>query len=472
MTPTSGTADTAPRVADRLKGHRLAAPWDVYGERVRKYEVHLSAGRVELIRGPVAVEGYGLRVIRPGDGTIGTGFQASTDLSAAGVQRVVDEAESNARFAKFPARSIELPSTVVPRAEVSIIDPSLWDDPAGSLRRHIAALQDALQAEPDASVTFGSVKAILTETTLANSSGLEASYQHATVMTELGVLAHGGPEGAPAGEYWVTDIARRLETDDLPSKVHAWARYARDARHASPPPTGEIAVLLPPESLDGILPGALGFQFSGMGRLHELAPAKGAAVGPDWLEIADDGTVPWAPKSSPFDDEGVGQRRRELVLGGRTDDLMCDLAHASATGLTPTGNGLRIAGGGPPQWLRFTQSPRPTTSTISIPAGVGGTDEELAEQAGEGVLVQQFGWASPDGSTTAFGGEIRIGYRIHNGKIGEPIRGGTVGGRVVAPDGGRSLLHDLVAAGKTPQLSGGVLVPSLLSRGLTVSGES
>ncbi len=472
MTAPRSTADTAQQVADRLRARKLPPPWDVFGERVRKYEIHLSGGRVELVRGPVSVEGYGLRVLRPHDDALGAGFQSSTDLSPAGVARVAEEAESNAQYAKFPAKSVQLPESVAKDPSVEIADPAIWEDPAGSLQRHIAALQKAFESEPDASVTFGSVKAVLTETTLANSAGLEGSYAHTSVLTELGVLATGGPEGRAPGEYWVTGSGRQLETARLGQDVRDWARYARDARRTSAPPTGQIPVLFPSDLLDGVLPGALSVQFSGAGRLHEIAPAKGSKVGPDWLEVDDDGTVPWASKSGPFDDEGVAQQRRRLIVAGATQDLLCDLAHASAIGQSSTGSGLRVSPFGPSPWMRFVATPRPSTSTISIPGGSGGSDAELIETAQDGVYVQQMGWPSPDGATTAFGGEIRIGYRIRNGKLAEPVRGGTVGGRVIGPANEPSMFRDLIAVGRDPHLSGGVRVPSMLTRGLTVSGES
>jgi predicted Zn-dependent protease len=462
-------SDAAFRVADRLK--HLAPPWDVFAERCRKFEVHLSAGRVELVRGPVQIEGYGIRVLRPNDGSISDGLQASTDFSDAGIASVTADAEANAKFTKFPARSVELPSKVVARP-VEIADPELWNDPSAALDRHVTELLAAVEREPGTSVTFGSVKVTLSETTLANSSGLSASYAHALVQSEIGILNSGGPEGSPPGEYWVTGLERRLETSQLANRVNDWARFARDARRASAPPTGQIPVILPADVLEGILPGALGFQCSGAGRLHEVSPPEGTVIGPEFLDVQDDGLIPWAVGSGPFDDEGVGQQARHLVEHGRTKDLLCDLSYASAIGRTSTGSGFRRSSFGPPAWYRFTHSLQPSESTISIPGGSGGSDEELIESARDGIWVQQLGWASPSGSTTAFGGEIRIGYRIRNGKLAEPLRGGTVGGRLLGPAGEPSFFRDLGAVGRTPKLVAGVSVPSLLTRGVTVSGES
>jgi TldD protein len=127
---------------------------------------------------------------------------------------------------------------------------------------------------------------------------------------------------------------------------------------------------------------------------------------------------------------------------------------------------LDSSGGG-----HFGNSPGPSSTTLSIPAGDGGTDEELVEAAGDGVWIQQLGWASPDGLTTTFGGEIRIGYRIRNGKLAEPVRGGTLGGLVLAAPKTPSLLANVAGIGSKTELSGRVSVPTLLVRPMTLGGE-
>ena len=122
--------------------------------------------------------------------------------------------------------------------------------------------------------------------------------------------------------------------------------------------------------------------------------------------------------------------------------------------------------------MRFTHTPSPANSTLVVEAGTDGTDAELAEIAGDGIWLQQLGWASPDPISGAFGGEIRIGYRIRNGKIAEPVRGGTIGGTVVAPPGTPSLLTSIAAIGSKARLVDDLSSPTLLVKTLTVAGES
>jgi|GEM_PF-351174 len=468
----SAPSDLAVRVADRLGG--LAGPWDVFAERSRRFEIHLNGLTVELTRGPIVLEGYGLRLLRAIDGQTGIGYQASTDPSDEGVRAAVEDAEKFARFNQFPAQHPELPSGRPPVGTgVTIVDPALWSNPSGSLEGFAAALLAAFEGRNGVVPSFSSVKATLVETSIANSAGLAHAYPHTVVETEVAVKAFGGPEGRPPGEYWFTNIGRRLDSRPLPALAADWSRFAEDARHAGSTPNGEVPVVLPPEVLAGIVPNVLRFQFGAAARLRGLGVESASSVGIEGLDIVDDGLLDWGIGSSPVDDEGTPQRRRGLISNGKVSELLFDVLHADALGAKSTGSGARTSGIDPSASVsrKFTRRPMPDASTIVIPAGDGGTDAEVIEQVDDGIWVQQIGWAEPDGLSGRFGGEIRIGYRIRHGKLAEPVRGGTVGGVVVAREGAPSLLRDLLAVGSRPELIGSLSSPTLLIRSLPVSGD-
>jgi len=468
----NGPANLAVRVADRLRG--LTVPWDVFAERSRRFEIHLQRGRVELTRGPLLLEGYGVRLLTPSEGQTGVGYRAATDFSEEGVRTAVAAAERLAHFNQFPARHPELPGAPpASPGDLKILDPDLWSDPAGTLEAFGAALGAAFADRPGAVPSFASVKATLVETSIANSTGLEYAYAHTVVETEVAVKAFGGPEGPAPGEYWYTDAARRLETAPLPALATAWSRFAEDTRRAKPPPNGAIPVVLPPEVLGGIIPPVVRFQFSAAARLRDLSVNAGTTVGPESLELGDDGRFDWGIGSAPVDDEGTPQVRHSLVSNGRVGELFFDVLHADALGARSTGNAARSTGFDPTGGAgrKFTRRPGPDATTLVVPAGRGGSDAELLEQVGDGLWVQQIGWASPDMLSGRFGGEIRLGYRIRHGKLAEPVRGGTVGGTVIARDGSSSLLKDAAVVGSEPRLVGAISTPTLAIGSLSVSGD-
>ena len=428
------------RVADQLAGKE---PWEVFGDRVRRYEIHFRGDTIEMTRGPVALEGYGVRLFRSHDGATGVGYQASNDFSPEGVRDAVDAAERAARYARFPVARVELPSGHgASGGIVEVLDRGLWEYPVDSLDSYFAALRAAFEGrEKTSQLSFGSVRATLSETSICNSAGLRTGYGHTTVELEVAVKGIGGPEGPAPGEYWVNDSDRRLRPGELPERVDDWCRFAEDVRRGRPPPTGETAVVLPPTVLSGILPIVFGGRFTGAARLRRAAPEPGTKLGEDIATVYDDGRVPWGPMSSPVDDEGVPQRRRTLLDHGTVSEILYDTLHAGAFGTRSTGNSFRGIAMGMRTWFRFLQPPIIAPSTIVLEPGKGGLEAELIEAAHDGIWIQEIGWSSPDPITGTFGGEIRLGYRIRDGKLAEPVRGGTVGGERLG-GGGVPLPHD------------------------------
>jgi len=459
----------ASAVAEKLG--RLEALWEVYAERARRFEVQLRGAEVETVRGPLTLEGYGVRVLREVEGQTGVGFQASTDFGDGGVRAAAEAAHAVTKFNRFPARQPELPGrdTGV-TSNPAILDPDLWSDPAGTMERETSALLAAADAQRLSPPTFAKLRATLIETSIANSQGLAAAYAHTVVEREIAVKSEGGPEGAPPGEFWVDHIGRQARFDRLEERMRDWHRFAEDARRAQAPPSGESTVVMPLEVLAGIVPSVLGFQFSAAAALRGLQVPAGTVVGLDSLEVTDNGSLDWALNSSPVDDEGTPQRVRRLMSGGRALEAVNDVLHASALGGATTGNARRTGFTGD-YWQKFTRLPRPGASTVIFAAGTAGDDDELVEQVGDGIWVQQFGWANPDPVSGRFGGEVRIGYRIHGGKIAEPVRGGTVGGAVLTRDGRPSMLNGIVAVGSEAGLSGNLVSPTLAVKNLVVSGE-
>ncbi|MGP8073022.1 MAG: TldD/PmbA family protein [Thermoplasmata archaeon] len=455
------------RVADRL---HAPTPWEVFGQRARRFEVHFNGPTVEYLRGPLLVEGYGIRVFRPHDEKTGAGFHASTDATDAGISQSLAEAETVAGHSMFPAKRIDLPSAPAPTSGPEILDAQLWDSPTDRIQAYMAALVAPFQSLKDVVPSFGSVRATLSEVSIANSAGLRAQYASTMMELEIAVKAFGGPEGAPPGEYWVNNAERRADPTHAGRDVSKWVQYAQDARRAKAPPTGDLSVVLPAEATASILPDVIGFRFSGASRLREIAPAEGSTVAAPAVTIRDDAHFPWGPSSSPFDDEGSRTGSRHLVRSGSAADLLYDLRHAGAFGVPSTGNGQRGLSFGRRDWMRFSHDAGTGPTTIVLEPGEGGSDNEIAEAAGDGIWVQQLGWASPDPLSGAFGGEVRIGYRIRHGKIAEPIRGGTVGGVVLGTAGTPTLLTSIAALGSTATLTENFSGPTILVKPLTVAG--
>ncbi|HTT26183.1 MAG TPA: TldD/PmbA family protein [Thermoplasmata archaeon] len=455
----------ASALADRLP-KKLPGPWDLFVERSRGFEIHLEGDRVEMRRGPIEFEGFGLRLFRPAGGAMGIGPAASTDLSPESLQLAVEHAEATAVRAPSPAKSIQLPRPASgPWPQVSVVDPALWDRPEEALEEYAQALLGPVGPAGAVQASFGSVRAGLVEVSLANSEGLGAAYRHTLVDLEFAVKAFGGPEGRPPGEYWVTRQTRVIPRQGVEEEVREWCRKAQDVRRAVPTPAGVQKVVFPTPVLADVLPAILGYRLSGDAAVRKMGPKAGDQVAIPGLFVTDDGLLPDAPGSAPWDDEGTPHRSTRLLDEGRFLGPILDSVFAGALGGVPTGNGHRGS------THRFLTTPSPGVSTLVVAPGTGGSDAELIEAAGEGIWLEQLGYAFPDGTTSAFGGEVRLGYRIHRGKLAEPIRGGTVGGATFGPSETPPLLTSITSLGSRGRLVERLHAPSMLVTGFPVAGS-
>lgn len=456
-------------VAEELRG-RVEPPWEVFGERAQHFEIHLNGPSVEMVRGPIALTGYGIRLFRPREKVMGVGFSAGSDTAPASIGRLVAGAEANARYSSFPSSGVNLPSGnggAHPGAE--LIDRRLWADPTTALSDAVESLLHLLEGRPGIAPSFGSLRASLVHTSIANSTGLARSYEHTVVDSEVAVKAFGGPEGAAPGEYWVNRRDRQLPTEAFRGEVDGWCDRAERMRRADSPPNGAFPVVLPPPVLVDVLPAILGFRLSGAARLRKVAPAVGSRIGVDSLTISDDGQLPFGSGSAPFDDEGARTSRHPLIRAGVVAHLLYDALHSAAFDSPHTASAWR-APAFFSSWFHFPFAPQPACSNLVVEPGTGGSDAELIEGIDDGLWVDQLGYAFPDPLSGAFGGEIRAGYRIRNGKLAEPVRGGTVGGPLVAGEGEPSFLSSIGAIGSHPTLVADLVCPPIRFNGVSVAG--
>jgi predicted Zn-dependent protease len=471
MSAAGASPSPARRAADALRPD-LTGLWTIFGERLVHHEIHVVGRTVEIVRGPIELEGVSIALYRPHDGTLGLGNTNTNDLRRDPLRRALAEAEGQTTLSSFPAKTVELPGPDGPRASSApTVDPALRGDPLPEMQAFLDELLAAYPEGKDPVPSFGSIRVTYGQSSVVNSGGLDHEEDGTYVEFEWAVKSSGGPEGRAPGEFWVNRTARRLDRASLGVDPARWNELARDVRRAEAPAGGELPVLFPPDALAEIIPSVLGFRLSGAAERRKMAFEVGSTLGPEELSIDDAPDLPWGVRSAVRDDEGTPTRAGALVERGRSKRIVYDALNGAALGHPPTGHSRRTPLFGD-SWFRYPESIGAALTNVVIRPGSGGSVEELAEQAGEGILLGQLGYAFPDPTSGSYGGEIRIGYRIHRGKVAEPVRGGTVGGLVLGPEGAPSLLANVRAIGKEPHWAGPLYTPAILAGPISVAGPT
>lgn len=136
------------------------------------------------------------------------------------------------------------------------------------------------------------------------------------------------------------EIVKDLEENSLKSTVESSVELLK----ASEAPSGHFKVILDPG-----MAGTFAHESFGHGceadqilrKRSYLVPYLGKQMGPETLNICDDGTLPGGYGSFIFDDEGVRSRKNYILKDGVLTGFLHERLSASLMNVEPTGNGRR-----------------------------------------------------------------------------------------------------------------------------------
>jgi len=327
-------------------------------------------------------------------------------------------------------------------------------------------LYHAWSLEPDDAVALArecEAAGLAVDRRLKNSEGASVSSQRGV---RVYANSHGFVGGYSSTSHTVTCVLLAEERGDMQRDY--WYSTARDPRELEPVESigrhaGERAVarlgarklatrrapvVFSPEMARGLYRSFLGAIRGGSQyrKSSFLLDAAGEAVFPPFLRIDERPHIPKALGSSPFDDEGVATRNRELVREGILQGYVLDSYSARKLGLKTTGN----AGG-------------VHNLFVTAPGHVFPL-EELLRRAGEGLLVTEL---MGQGVNPVTGDYSRgaSGYWIEHGEAAFPVHEITIAGNL------REMYRDIVALGSDVDTRGSLQTGSVLIGEMTIAGE-
>lgn len=255
---------------------------------------------------------------------------------------------------------------------------------------------------------------------VARSDGLIAADIRPLVRVSLQVMVEskGHRETGFAGGGGRYDFT--YFTDEI---LQSYAKRAVDEAivnlSAKPAPAGEQVVVLGAGWPGVLLHEAIGHGLEGdfnrkgssafSGRIGERVAAKGVTV-------VDDGTLPNRRGSLNIDDEGCSTQCTVLIEDGILKNYMQDATNARLMKMSPTGNGRRES---------YSHLPMPRmTNTYML--GGSSSPEEIIESVKDGIYAVNFGGGQVDITSGKFVFSASLAYKIENGKIKYPVKGGTL----------------------------------------------
>jgi len=397
--------------------------------------------------------GLGVRVLRAGPKGLRTGIATSTDLTRADFKDLFAQAwqlsalgdEDRWLRQAEPSGTDDLPSRFDPRG-----------DALGSEER----IQRALTLEAEARAASSQVAAVR-EATWADGAGASL------LLTQKGVRAFDLASSCSAsielvvaaGEdrqaAWHWDMGRHPEALDLRAIGREAARKGERKLRPAPLASGRYGVVLDPEvSLDllGLVAGMLSAEAVLKGR-SLFAGKLGQAIASSLLTLVDDGRLPGALGTEPWDGEGLPTRRNVLIENGVLGTYLHTLKTAAEMGVAPTASASRGTG----------SNPGVTTFNL-FPAPGDRSPAELWRMAGDGVLITEImGLHTVD----PVSGDLSVGasgVRIRDGELAESVDRMTFAGNL------KDFLTRIVALGDDLRWYGSSAGLSLLLDDISLGG--
>lgn len=255
---------------------------------------------------------------------------------------------------------------------------------------------------------------------IVNSEGVAAKDEQVETLFMVHVVASNGEILQTGYEPVGGSVGFELFEKNRPEEVaNLAARRAIRLLGAMPAKAGPMPVILSSEAGGTMIHEAVGHgleaDLSAQG-LSVYANRVGQKVASPLITVLDDATLAGRRGSFVFDDEGTPSRTTCLIEKGVLKGYMNDRVSAIKGKTVSTGNGRRQSYQHPPI-VRMT-------NLMIAP----GTDDpkNIISGTSSGIFVTRMGGGQVNTVNGDFIFEIQEGYRIENGKIGEPIRGSTL----------------------------------------------
>jgi PmbA protein len=381
---------------------------------------------------------------------------STSDLSRESLERVVDEATALARITGAdPHAGLPEPGQLIGALpDLDLADPG-GHDLAPEEKIELARRAEAAALAEDRRITNSEGAEFFDRQAryaYATSHGFERAYPTSSFGITVSPVA--SREGEMQRDTWYSTARRRARLDDPESIGRTAARRAVRRLGARKVKTTEVPVIFDPENAASLLRAIAGAA-SGptlYRRASFLLERLGSRVAAPNVTIVDDGTVPGALGSRPFDGEGLPTQRTVVVRDGVLASYLLDTYSARKLGMTSTHHAVRDGAG-----------VSVSTSNLMLLPGTA-TPEDLIKSVKNGLYVTELIGFGVNGVTGDYS-RGAVGLWIENGELAYPVEEVTVAGNLLAMFAAvEGIANDLVMRDRT-------VSPTLLIGRMVVAGN-
>lgn len=382
---------------------------------------------------------------------------ATSDFSPAALDRLLEDTVAMA------GATPEDPFGGLPAAadfSADFPDLDLWDGEASALpipdrismasRAEAAALSFDPRIANSEGADYGHRDAHIS---FANSHGFLGDYRASSVALSVAPVARDDAGMQRDGWYSTQRRLRRLESPESVGNRAAQRTVRRlGARKVA---TQDVPVVFDPDMAASLLRSVCGaVSGSAVYRGASFLVGKlGQQVAAEGLTVVDDGRMPGALGSRPFDGEGLPTRRTVVIENGKLASYLLDTYTSRKLGLGSTGNASRSLGQrptvGPMNFHVVPGSASPDAIIRSVDRGL-----YVTEMIGFGVNL-----VTGDYSRGA------VGIWIEKGELAYPVEEITIAGNL------KDMLRNIEAIGNDLEWRSSIAAPTLKIGRMTVAGN-
>jgi len=382
---------------------------------------------------------------------------STSDISKKSIERLVDD---TARMAKLTAQD---PHGGLPEASTLATDPpqlDLLDDTARSV-----SVDEKIQMALDTERT-----ALAYDARITNSEGAEFSNQYGRVIY---ASSHGfageysgstfghsvapvaAQDGGMQRDYWYSSNRKFAKLESSQSVGERAAQRVLRRLGARKVKTCQAPIVFDPEMAGSLLRN-LASALSGYALYKGasfLAGKLETQIGSELLTVVDDGTIPGALGSRPFDGEGLPVRKKTVVEKGKLQSYLLDTYSGKKLTMASTGNASRSVG----------EPPGVSPANFYLAAGKN-SPEQIVRSVKAGLYVTEmigFGVNMVTGDYS----RGAAGMWIENGEFTHPVEEITIAGNL------NEMFQHIEMVGNDLEMRGRIASPTVKISSMTIAGD-